>query len=195
MRVLKFKLNMVNHLLHPFCKMIFSCNRFPKVFDQGQGFFRRWIIIKWERDFEKDPEKDPHLLEKLLSNKDEMNLVFSCLVHLARKLERTGKFSHSKHWKEVQKEWNENADPIDQFDSNYIQDNQNHKTKKETYDFYNEKMFEKDETPLGMRQFSNAFAEYHEEDRVEVDGRTQRVWINIEFVKPVQTNLDEVDET
>src|SRR3989338_2909310 len=171
--------------LYPFCKLMFSCNRFPKVFDQGQGFFRRWIIVKWERNFENDPERDEHLLEKLTSNREEMNLVFSCLVFLARKLNRVGKFTHSKDWKTIQKEWNENADPIDDFDSNYIIDSENNKTKRETYQFYKKYCFKKGETPLGMGQFSKAFAEYHDEYR----NNSVREWSNIDFKESVQTNM------
>ncbi len=47
--------------LYPFVKLMFSCNRFPKSFDQSQGFFRKWMIVKWERNFENDPERIPVL--------------------------------------------------------------------------------------------------------------------------------------
>ena len=153
------------------------------------GFFRRWIIVKWERNFENDPERDEHLLEKLTSNREEMNLVFSCLVFLARKLNRVGKFTHSKDWKTIQKEWNENADPIDDFDSNYIIDSENNKTKRETYQFYKKYCFKKGETPLGMGQFSKAFAEYHDEYR----NNSVREWSNIDFKESVQTNMKDYD--
>jgi P4 family phage/plasmid primase-like protien len=180
--------------MYPFCKLIFSCNRFPKVFgDQGQGFFRRWIIVKWERNFENDSERDGHLLEKLTSNQDEKNLVFSCLVSLANKLNRVGKFTHSKDWKIIQKEWNENADPIDDFVSNYIVDSENNKSKRETYQFYKKIMLSKGENPLGMGKFSNVFSEYHDEYIVK-DGKTERVWLNIDFKLPIQTNLKEHDD-
>ena len=175
--------------LYPFCKLIFSCNRFPKVFDQGQGFFRRWIIVKWERNFENDPERDSHLLEKLTSNRKEMNLVFSCIVSLANKLNRVGKFTHSKDWKTIQKEWNENADPIDDFDTNYIIDSENNKSKRETYQFYKKIMLSKGENPLVIGQFSKAFAEYHDEDRTN----HKRVWLNIDFKEPIQTNMKDYD--
>lgn len=181
--------------LYPFCKLMFSCNRFPRVYDQTQGFFRRWIIVKWERNFENDPERIEYLREKLDKNQEEKNLVFSCLVRLANKLNKVGKFTHSKDWKTIQKEWNENADPIDEFDSNYIIDSENHKTKRETYYFYKEVMLSKGETPKGMGQFSKAFSEYHDEDRVEIDGRTQRAWLNINFKIPIQTTLKEKDTT
>jgi|APSaa5957512535_1039671.scaffolds.fasta_scaffold04223_3 P4 family phage/plasmid primase-like protien len=179
--------------LYPFCKLMFSCNRFPKVFDQTQGFFRRWIIVKWERDFENDPERVEYLKEKLADNLGEKTLVFSCLVGIADRLNKEGKFTHSKDWKTIQKEWNENADPIDDFDSNYIIDSENHKSKRETYHFYKEIMLGKGETPKGMGQFSKAFAEYRDEYIVKDNGKTERVWLNIDFKRPIQTTLKEID--
>lgn len=175
--------------LKPFCKLIFSCNRFPKVFDQSQGFFRRWIIVKWERNFDGDPQRDEGLKQKLNTNQGEKNLVFSCLVRLANRLHRIGKFSHTVNWKTIQREWNENADPLDGFATNYIIDSENSKTKRETYQFYKEIMFEKGETPLGIGQFSKAFAEYYEEDR----GNNSRIWLNIDFKRPKQTTMKETD--
>jgi P4 family phage/plasmid primase-like protien len=173
--------------LKPYCKLIFSCNRFPKVFDQSQGFFRRWIIVKWERNFDGDPQRDEGLKQKLTTNQEEKNLVFSCLVRLANRLNKVGKFTHTIDWKTIQREWNENADPLDGFATNYIIDSENSKTKRETYQFYKEIMFEKGETPLGIGQFSKAFAEYYEEDR---DSNT-RIWLNIDFKRPIQTKMKE----
>ena len=179
--------------LYPFCKLLFSCNRFPKVYDQTQAFFRRWIIIKWERNFEGDPKRDSQLREKLTTNQDEKNLVFSCLVKIANKLNKLGKFTHSKDWKTIQREWNENADPIDDFDTNYIIDSEIHRSKRSTYHFYKEVMLAKGETPMGMRRFGIAFAEYHDEDRAEIDGKTQKVWLNIDFKIPKVLGLSLVD--
>ncbi|MBT4325928.1 MAG: hypothetical protein HOD60_03330 [Candidatus Nitrosopelagicus sp.] len=176
-------------VLYPFCKLIFSCNRFPKSFDQSQGFFRRWIIVKWERNFENDPARIPKLKETLRDNQTEKNLVFSSLVGIANRLNKTGLFSNSKDWKSIQKEWNENADPIDHFATNNIKDSDTNKSKRETYQFYKEYCFEKGETPLGMGQFGKQFAEYYEEDR---DSK-ERVWLNIDFKIPKQETFKEVD--
>ena len=60
---------------------------------------------------------------------------------------------------------------------------------------YKEIMLAKGETPKGLGQFSKAFSEYHDEDRVEIDSRTQRVWLNIDFKVPKQTTLSIVDTT
>ena len=175
--------------LYPFCKLMFSCNRFPKVYDQSQGFFRRWIIVRWDRNFENDPERIEYLREKLASDQAEKNLVFSCLVKIANRLNKAGKFTHSKDWKTIQREWNANADPIDDFVTNYIKDSESHKSKRETYRFYKEIMLSKGETPLGIGQFSKAFVEYHDEDRTN----HVRVWLNIDFKRPIQTTMKEHD--
>ena len=173
--------------LYPFCKLMFSCNRFPKSFDQTQGFFRRWIIVKWERNFENDPERIEYLREQLDENQLEKNLVFSSLVMIANGLIKKGKFTHSKNWREIQREWNANADPLDDFATNYIVDSENHKTKRETYLFYKEYCFEKGEIPLGLGQFGKLFAEYYDDDKVE----RARVWLNIDFVEPKDTTVNE----
>ena len=172
--------------LYPFSTLIFSTNRFPKVFnDQSNGFFRRWIIIKWLRDFEKDPQRDSNLKEKLLSNKKEIDIVFSNLMYIAKEIYKNNKFSHSKDWKIIQKMWNESADPVNDFIENYIIDSETSKTKRETYQFYKNTMYSLGSTPLGMGQFSKAFSEYYEESKTHEN----RVWLNIDFKKPIQTKL------
>jgi len=171
--------------LYPICKLIFSTNKFPKVFDQSQGFFRRWIIIRWNRNFQDDVDRIDNLKPALIDNQEEKNLVFSSLMKLAGQLKIKGKFTYAKDWKTIQKLWNQNADPVSDFIENYIIDSIGSRTKRDTYQFYKETMFDKGETPLGMGQFSKAFAEYYEE------GRTghERVWECIDFRLPRQATL------
>jgi len=171
--------------LYPFATLIFSTNKFPKVFDQTQGFMRRFLIIKWLRDFEKDPQRDSNLKEKLLSNKKEMDIIFSNLMYIAKEIYKNNKFSHSKDWKVIQKMWNESADPVNDFIENYIIDSESSKTKRETYQFYKSTMYSQGTTPLGMGQFSKAFSEYYEESKTHEN----RVWLNIGFKEPTQTKL------
>jgi len=180
--------------MHPFCKLIFSCNRFPKVYDQSQGFFRRWIIVKWERSFEGDPERVPDLLEKLISNQNEKNTVFSALMPLTALVNRNGKYEYDKSWKNIQKEWNENSDPISSFILNYIEEvftEGVRETKIDTFQFYKETMFELGENPLSIRQFGREFGEVFDESKV--DGI--RYWLNIRFRRPKQENMEEFQKS
>jgi len=175
--------------LYPFAKLIFSTNRFPKSFDQSQGFFRRWIIVKWQRNFENDPDRINDLKKQLLSNPSERDIVFSTLIHISRRLLDSNKFTHSKDWKTIQKEWNANADPLDDFIENHIVESEGNRTKIETYQFYKRTMFSKSETPLGLGKFGKAFAEYFEDSKND----RARIWLNIDFKEPKQESLEEFD--
>lgn len=177
----------------PFAKLIFSCNRFPIVFEQTEGFFRRWIIITWERDFEKDSIRNENLRQELCNNQEEKNHVFSCLIALSNKINKCGKLSHIEDWRTIQKDWNKNADPVDDFACNYIIDSVDFKSRRETFDFYKEWCYEHGERPLKFKQFNDRFAEYYEEDRQRVDNKTTRVWLYIDFKRPKQETL--VDKT
>ena len=178
-------------ILKPFCNLLFSANRFPKVEDQGQGFFRRWIIVKWRRNFENDPKRDEHLKSKLRDNQEEKNLVFSSLIHLSRLLLKRGKFTHSKTWQSTQEEWNANADPLSNFMDNCIIDSDGDRGVRETYRFYKQIMTSKQERPLGIAQFGKAFKEYYDQEVVKKDGRAERVWKYIDLKEPKIGDYDE----
>jgi putative DNA primase/helicase len=176
--------------LEPVATQIFSCNRFPKSYDQSQGFFRRWIIVKWQRNFENDPDRINNLKKQLLSAKSDRDIVFSNLIHIAKRLLDSNKFSYSKDWKVIQKEWNSNADPLDDFVDNYIIDSDSSRSKRETYQFYKKIMYLKNEVPLGMGKFGKIFSEYFDDSKS--DGT--RTWLNIDFKEPKQETLKEFDK-
>jgi P4 family phage/plasmid primase-like protien len=179
--------------LHPFSSLIFSTNRFPKVYgDNKQGFFRRWIIVKWLRNFENDPQRDSKLKQKLLQNTAERDIVFSNLIHISKRLYDSNKFSYSKNWKENQKVWNENADPVKNFIETYTLEVENHnESKRETHNFYKEICDELGETPLGMKQFSLAMSEYYDESK----SQGTRTWNHMKLKRPVQETLQDSDST
>jgi putative DNA primase/helicase len=168
----------------PFCKLLFSCNRFPKVRDQSQGFFRRWIIINWKRNFANDPERNEHLSEKLSANKEERNLVFSSLIHLSNKILESG-LTHKPDWKTIQKDWNENADPVSFFVDNFTTDSDSNVPKRLMYSKYKTVCYEKGEKPLGIGQFSKEFEQYYESERTNAS----RVWLNVKIKESIQTEL------
>ena len=179
--------------LQPFSSLIFSTNRFPKVYDDNkQGFFRRWIIVKWQRNFENDPQRDSKLKQKLLETKSDRDIVFSNLIHISKRLYDSNKFTYSKNWKENQKTWNENADPVKNFIETYTLEVENHnESKRETHDFYKEICDKLGETPLGMKQFSLAMSEYYDESK----SQGTRTWNHMKLKRPVQETLQDSDST
>jgi putative DNA primase/helicase len=83
----------------PFCKLVFSANRLPRVLDNSDGFYRRVLPIQFKRQFkEDDPDTDPWLYEKLRAELSEI-FVWS-LVGLARLIEQ-GRFTDCQETQET----------------------------------------------------------------------------------------------
>ena len=176
--------------LYPYAKLIFSCNKFPKVYDQSDGFFRRWIIIEFKRKFALgDPDRDEKLKDKLIDDQSEKDIVFSYLMVYSEKLLRTGKFRYSLGHKEIRKLWNANADPLTNFIDNCIIDKEgSKKTKRDTYKFYEQWCYDHGIVPLTKGQFGKAFAEEFDDEK---SGRWY--WIDIDFKVPKQEYFDSVE--
>lgn len=50
----------------PYCKLAFAANKFPRVLDNSDGFFRRVLPVSFKKQFiENDPDTDPDLERKL----------------------------------------------------------------------------------------------------------------------------------
>jgi putative DNA primase/helicase len=58
----------------PYCKLVVAGNSLPRVRDNSDGYFRRFLPIQFKRQFlEGDPERDPYLFEAL---KEELSEIF-----------------------------------------------------------------------------------------------------------------------
>lgn len=60
----------------PFCRIIFSGNKLPKVDDDTEGYLRRWLVIPFLRKFQVDPSKGESI-ENILSSPNELSGVFN----------------------------------------------------------------------------------------------------------------------
>lgn len=72
-----------------FCKLLFATNDLPKTSDTTKGYFRRLLIIKFNRSFE-GKEKDTKLLPKLLS---ELDGIFNWLLEGLNRLYKNRAFT------------------------------------------------------------------------------------------------------
>jgi P4 family phage/plasmid primase-like protien len=78
----------------PFAKLVFSTNEFPKSADMTDGYFRRWLIIPFEKTFTPD-KADVNLIEKLTTPSALSTLLNYALEGL-RRLDTNGKFTESE---------------------------------------------------------------------------------------------------
>jgi len=73
----------------PYCKLIFAANDLPKTSDTTKGYFRRLLIIKFNRSFD-GKQKDTNLLSKLLNESDG---IFNWLLEGLNRLYENNEFT------------------------------------------------------------------------------------------------------
>jgi len=76
----------------PVCKLIFACNRLPRVRDHSKAFYRRLIIIPFNQTFEGE-NADLYLSKKLVN---ELDGVFMWALRGLRRLQNQGHFTESE---------------------------------------------------------------------------------------------------
>ena len=151
------------YTMYPRAKFIFSANRFPKTYDQTDGFFRRFVVLQWRRKFT-DEDKDIHLLEKLTTDKQEMSQVFKVIVQIAKNMDKNGDFTFTKTVNQVRDTWNELADPILMYiQQRLIDAGGSICTKKEVYEDYVKFARQYEMVPLRIGAFGTEFRNYYEE--------------------------------
>jgi putative DNA primase/helicase len=70
-------------------KLIFSANELPRTKDNSHGFFRRWVILDFPKQFLiGDPNRDPNLIDKLTTPEELSGLLNLAIAGLKKLLTR-----------------------------------------------------------------------------------------------------------
>jgi phage/plasmid-associated DNA primase len=94
-------------------KLIFSANKIPESDDQTYAYFKRWIILLFDRVFQGE-DKDTSLIEKLTTEEELSGLLNLAIIALQQLIKDNG-FIHIEDVHTIQKEYNQNVTTIDEF--------------------------------------------------------------------------------
>jgi putative DNA primase/helicase len=97
-------------------KLIFSANEIPESNDQTYAYFKRWIILLFDRVFQGE-DKDTNLIEKLTTEGELSGLLNLAIIALKQLIKDNG-FIHVDNVYYIQKEYNQNATTIEDFLTN-----------------------------------------------------------------------------
>lgn len=140
-----------NIIFYNYAKMVFSCNKLPKVYDDSDGFWDRWLLIDFPWKFEpqsvynklSDEEKsktkiqDPYIIEKIVSEKQLSGLLNQALEGLGR-IYKNKEFSSTKTTKEIKEKWIRQSDSFTAFCMDFLEeDYDNYIIKKDLRKMYN----------------------------------------------------------
>ncbi|MEM0134622.1 MAG: phage/plasmid primase, P4 family, partial [Thermoplasmatales archaeon] len=121
-------------------KLTFSCNKVPRVPEDTEGFFRRWIIIEFPYTFEGSTKEDRELKNKLTNDQTEMSGFLNWALEGLQRLRANGwKFSHNKTVEEVREDYLVRSDPYKAFVMHCVIENTSGEVgKDELYQAYKE---------------------------------------------------------
>ncbi|MCW7755439.1 phage/plasmid primase, P4 family [Desulfobotulus sp. H1] len=94
----------------PFCKLIFAANKLPRVLDNSDGNFRRWLPIRFKHQWmDNDPDIDPHLKPKLM---DELSEIFQWSVVGLHRVWEQGRFTDCTETQGLMQEYRRSNSPV-----------------------------------------------------------------------------------
>lgn len=96
-----------------YAKLIFSANEIPESNDQTYAYFKRWIIIHFDKIFQGE-NKDTNLIEKLTTEEELSGLLNLAIIALKQLIIDNG-FVHVGDVHTIQQEYNQNATALDDF--------------------------------------------------------------------------------
>lgn len=177
-----------------FAKMFFSANQIPVVYDESDGFFRRFMIIEWNVKFDEKAAK-PNLLSEL-TTEEEKSGIFNMLLKFAFQLNKRGYFKYAKSVEESKTQWKSKANSIQMFfDTQLIYNDEYYIAKSRLFEAYKNYCAVNKVHPKSMRKFHDDLRQLTTliDDPVpkHIDGKSTRVWkgATLKDDYPVQMEL------
>jgi putative DNA primase/helicase len=102
-----------------YAKMFFSANQIPIVYDESDGFFRRFMIIEWNVKFTDKGEDNTvkaneNLLDEL-TTEEEKSGILNMLISIAKKLNLRGYYKYADSTEVLRTKWQHKADSVGGF--------------------------------------------------------------------------------
>jgi len=95
----------------PYCKLLFSANRPPQSNDATYAFFRRWVVVPFEQNFE-GRALASHIIDARLSNPQELSGALNKALAALPGLRRRGDFTESPSMRAAWTEFRQTTDPF-----------------------------------------------------------------------------------
>jgi putative DNA primase/helicase len=107
-------------LFEPYCRLIFSANHPPESADASEAFFRRWLVIPFERVFQEPDQAEPGAaivtpratLDAALADPAEQSGLLNHALDGLRRVRARGAFSESASMRAARETFREATDPV-----------------------------------------------------------------------------------
>jgi len=179
-----------------YAKMLYSANELPRVTDMTTAFWRRWIVIKFEKQFPPNTEFRNNLYNNIIPRNAPKLLAYALLA--ARHVVRRGKFSFEETEADYKNLWLRETDPVYDFlkfmeERGYVVRDENGRVDdKELYELYTKYHGKyRDDEVLAKKTFT---------ERLESHGITKKIvmgrkyYAGISLTKPPRQIKNEIEQ-
>jgi P4 family phage/plasmid primase-like protien len=95
----------------PYCRLVFSANHVPRSGDASHAFFRRWLVIPFDRTFEPSEQVPREELDAKLADPRELSGVLNRALDVLPRVRREG-FSETGSMRAAHEEFRAMTDPV-----------------------------------------------------------------------------------
>jgi P4 family phage/plasmid primase-like protien len=95
----------------PFARLVFSANQVPRCEDASHAFFRRWLVVPFDKTFDESEQIPREVLDTALSAPDELSGVLNKALEVLPGLRQNG-FTESESMREAWTEFRAMTDPV-----------------------------------------------------------------------------------
>lgn len=106
----------------PFCRLVFSANHLPRSQDASHAFFRRWLVVPFDRTIDPSEAVPRTVLDAQLSAPGELSGLLNKALDALPRLSQQRGFSESKTVRKAWQEFHATTDPLAVWLSKYTVD-------------------------------------------------------------------------
>lgn len=163
---------------YPFCKLIFAMNTLPYVSDKTSAFYRRVLILSYEKEFSQK-EQNKKLYYELL---EEIDGIFLWMLEGLKRLNKNGLFTEDKEMIELIKEYRMDNNPTLSFvEEEICYDKDNELLKKDVYNTYCKWCKDYGYKPVSDKKLTKTIRGHFTNGVVEQRNATSRLWKGINW--------------
>ncbi len=96
----------------PFARLVFSANHPPRSGDASHAFYRRWLVVPFDRTFEPGEQVPRAELDARLSDPKELSGVLNKALEVLQGLRKRGGFSEPESSRKALSEFQQTTDPL-----------------------------------------------------------------------------------
>ena len=96
----------------PFCRLVFSANHPPQSSDASHAFFRRWLVIPFDRTFTEGEQIPRDVLDEMLTAPSELSGMLNKCLDAADRLANERAFSEPESVRQAWLDFHATTDPL-----------------------------------------------------------------------------------